>query len=209
MQLQQLSPAPALPCSGPASSSCMGNGSTPPICTPWTDLVLLTPLIPSSRAKPPPHHLPTHLPHAPSPAPSSTQTQILFPVAQNHPVHPSELLRRKKSSMQQPQIWAGTSTHLLFNIYQYPTKSSAPDAAILQMSWQHFLKEILRMDRTCSLGARNLLINTELEKPSPQISCFPALGRNIIPWVASPALDQPHLLPKRTKVLQSPSDTVK
>lgn len=210
MQLQQLSPAPALPCSGPASSSCMGNGSTPPICTPWTDLVLLTPLIPSSRAKPPspitslptcPMHL--HQPHHP-PKPKS-----FSPAAQNHPVHPSELLRRKKSSMQQPQIWAGTSTHLLFNIYQYPTKSSALDAAILQMSWQHFLKEILRMDRTCSLGARNLLINTELEKPSPQISCFPALGRNIIPWAASPALDQPHLLPKRTKVLQSPSDTVK
>lgn len=98
---------------------------------PWTDPVLLTPLIPSSRAKPLLHHPPAPCalqhPHRP-PKPKS-----FSPAAQNHPVHPSELLRRNKSSTQQCQILTGTSTHLLFYTYQYPSKSSALDAAILQM----------------------------------------------------------------------------
>lgn len=56
---------------------------------PWTDLVFLTLLIPFRRGKPPPQHLPTHLPWAastaslptpprPSPVGSSTPKQIFL-----------------------------------------------------------------------------------------------------------------------------------
>lgn len=88
-------------------------------------------LLQSQSSAPSPPYPPTS--HALQQAHHPPKFKSFSPAAQNHPVHPSELLRRKKSSTQQPQIWVGTSTHQLFNIYQYPTKSSALDAAILQM----------------------------------------------------------------------------
>lgn len=171
---------------------------------PWTDLVLLTPLTPSSRAKALPHHLPIHLPHLPfsspiihpNPNPSLLLLRTTLCILQSCSGGRNPPCNNPRSGQEHPPTY-----YLIFT-----SPNPLPWMQPFCRCHSSTFKDILRMGRTCSLGARNLPINTE---PRPQVSCFPAPGRNIIPWAARPALHQPHLLPKRTKVLQSPSHSVK